>query len=111
MQYKTIEALDSRVEKIIDRTVKHYYSDWKNYDRPKYMRFKGSQDWEDKKLILIARNCGTYLIKISDILAGNDWANTLINYYSTQESADFYYINLLSLKCKKVTPEEIKNIA
>lgn len=111
MQYKTIEALDCRVEKIIDRTVKHYYTDWKNYDRPKYMRFKGSQDWEDKKLILIARSCGTYLVKISDILAGNDWANTLIRYYSTQESADFYYINLLSLKCKKVTPEEIKNIA
>ena len=111
MKYQSITALDNRVEKIIDRTVKFYYTDWKNYDRPKYMRYKGSQDLEDKKMILIARECGTYLVKISDIQSGGEWANALIDHYSINEHSDFYYINLLSLECKKVAPEEIKNIA
>ena len=35
MKYPNIDSLDQRIEAIISRTVKHYYTDWKNYDRPK----------------------------------------------------------------------------
>ena len=111
MKYNDINLLDSRIEKIISSTVKHYYTDWKNYDRPKYMKFKGSSSQADKELILIARTCGTYLVKIADIKAGNDWANTLIEYYSKQEPADFYYINLRTLEVKRIQPETIKKAA
>ena len=111
MKYNNINLLDSRIEKIISSTVKHYYTDWKNYDRPKYMKFKGSSSQADKELILIARTCGTYLVKIADIKAGETWANTLIEYYSTQESADFYYINLRTLEVKRIQPETIKKAA
>lgn len=111
MKYANINLLDTRIETIITRTVKHYYTDWKNYDRPKYMKLKVSCDMADKKLILIARTCGTYLVKISDIKAGDSWANTLIEYFSNQESADFYYIDLLKLEVKKIKPEMIKAIA
>lgn len=108
MKYSNINELDKRVEKIIDSTVKHYYTDWKHYDRPKYMKFKGSTDKADKEIILIARKCGTYLVRTADIKAGNDWANTLIDYYSKQEPADFYYINLRTFEAKKIQPETIK---
>ena len=105
MKYNTINDLDNRIERIIDSTVKHYYTDWKNYDRPEYMKFKGSTDKADKNLILIARECGTYLIRISDIKAGDTWANTLYEYFQTQEHATYYLIDLNKLEVKKIDPE------
>lgn len=111
MKYNNINLLDARIEKIISSTVKHYYTDWKHYDRPKYMKCKGSADKADKELILIARTCGTYLVKMADIKAGDNWANTLIEYYSAQETADFYYINLRTLEVKQIKPEAIKKAA
>lgn len=104
MKYSNINALDSRIEKIISGIVKHYYTDWKNYDRPKYMKFKGSSDRADKELILIARECGTYLIRIADIKAGDDWAVTLYNYFQEQEHGQYYYININKLEAVKIDP-------
>lgn len=100
MSYPTIEALDNRIERIVSNTVKHYYTDWKNYDRPKYMRCKGSSDKADRELVLIARDCGTYLLRTEDI-TNNDSINTLYEYYRTEETADFYLINLDRLSIKK----------
>lgn len=111
MKYSNINLLDTRIEKIIDSTVKHYYSDWKNLDRPKYMKFKGSSSAADKRLILLARQCGTYLIRLSDIKDGDSWSNTLIDYFSKQEKSDYYYIDLLKFECKKIQPESIKKLA
>jgi len=111
MKYNDINLLDARIEKIISSTVKHYYTDWKHYDRPKYMNCKGSTKQTDKELILIVRACGTYLVKLADIKAGDNWANTLIEYYQTQEHADYYYINLRTLEVKKIQPETIKKAA
>ena len=108
MKYPSIDLLDLRVEKIISSTVKHYYTDWKHYDRPKYMKCKGSADKADKELILIARTCGTYLVKMADIKTGDNWANTLIEYYQTQEHATYYYINITTLEARKIDPASIK---
>lgn len=102
MKYSDIDALDRRIEKVIDTTVKHYYTDWKNYDRPKYMMFKGSHDAEDKDLVLIARECGTYLIRLHDILSGDEWAATLYEYFQTQERATYYHIDITNLECTKI---------
>lgn len=104
MKYPNIDALDQRIEKIISGTVKHYYTDWKNYDRPKYMKCKGSADQADKELILIARSCGTYLVRLDDIRTGDDWASTLYNYFQDQEHADYYYININKLEAVKINP-------
>jgi len=101
---KTIDELDQKIEKIVKKTVKHYYTDWKNYDRPKYMGFKGSNDRKDKELILIARACGTYLLRTADVFK-DDWATTLYEYFQTQERADYYFINLNKLTIKKIDPE------
>ena len=94
MKYKNIDLLDCRIENIIKRTVKYYYTDWKNYDRIKYIHCKASNQKEDKKLILIVRTCGTYLIKESELQDKNSWSFTLWNYFHNQESANFYFIDL-----------------
>lgn len=99
MRYNTIDELDSRIENIIKRNVKHYYTDWKNLDRPKYMKLKGSTAWIDKGLLLIVRECGTYLYTLTE-LSTSDWARTVSTYYG--DNAKYYNIDLDKLTIKKI---------
>lgn len=108
-KYKTIDELDARIERIITGTVKHYYTDWKNYDRPKYMKLKSSNNPEDKHMILIARKCGTYLLTLEAIQT-SEGARAIYDYYQTQEEADYYYINLERLTISRINPKEIKRV-
>jgi len=114
MKYKTQDDLDARIERIIKKKVESYYTDWKNYDRPKYMKLKGSTDRKDKTAILIARKCGTYLLTLEDIKT-SPFAATVYEYYHTQEPADYYIINLDRLTIEKIDPavygKEIKKAA
>lgn len=85
-----INKLDAMVEKTISEKVKHYYTDWKNYDRPKYMKFKGID--AIKSAILLVRECGTYIF--SDIeLAEKEAAKTIYEYFTTQEASNVYKID------------------
>lgn len=101
MRYPDIDTLDVHVEKVIKSTVRHYYTDWKNYDRPKYMRFKGSKNIKDKKFLILVRTCGTYIVRCCDIYI-DDWATTLINYFTNQEPSFFYEVDLTKLSLKKI---------
>ena len=106
MKYKTIQELDNRIEKIIKKNVEAYYTDWKHYDRPKYMAFKGSSDRADRVLILIARRCDTYLIKAADI-GRQDWSTTVFDYYNGNGGGtdnDYYEINLDRLTINRIEP-------
>ena len=109
MKYKTIDLLDARIERIISANVKHYYTDWKNYDRPKYMRLKGSNDRTEKEMILIARECGTYLITDNDMRFSTTYTD-IIDYYFNQEytKSKFFFIDLINLECRKLNDNEIK---
>jgi hypothetical protein len=113
-RYKTIDELDARIERTIKRTVESYYTDWKNYDRPKYMKLKGSRDRKDKKMILIVRACGTYLYTLDEIETYT-FAATVFEYYQTQERATYYEIDIEKLSIKKIDPavygKEIKKAA
>lgn len=102
-RYKNIDELDARIERIIKRTVEAYYTDWKNYDRPKYMKLKGSNDRRDKTAVLIARKCGTYLLTLDEI-ATSQWAATIYEYYQTQERGTYYLIDLEKLTLSKIEP-------
>lgn len=108
MKYKTIEELDARIERIIKKTVQSYYTDWKNYDRPKYMRLKGSKDRKDRIAILIARTCGTYLLTLDEIMT-RDFAGAIYDYYYQQEatSSNYYLINLDRLEIGRINQPDI----
>ena len=105
MKYSNIEELDARIERIIDSNVKNYYTDWKNHDRPKYMKLKGSEDRKDKQMILIARECGTYLLTLDQILT-NISAACIYEYYQDNEDANYYYINLEDFTVLGIAPEK-----
>ena len=107
MKYKSIDLLDRHIENIISRKVKHYYTDWKNYDRPYYMKLKGSPRRQDKELILIARDCGSYLYTI-DELYSYLFARTVCTYYG--ESVNYYKINIELLTCDKLRFKEVENM-
>ena len=103
-KYKNINELDARIERIVKKEVESYYTDWKNYDRPKYMKLKGSKAREDKKMILIVRKCGTYLYTL-DQIKNSDFAATVFEYYHTIDTNRGYYlINLDRLTIEKIDP-------
>ena len=100
MKYASEMDMDNRIERIVKAKVKHYYTDWKNYDRPKYMKLKGTKE---RKMILVVRTCGTYLYSI-DELKEYDFAKTVYEYYIDYESADYYYIDLDTREVVKHKP-------
>lgn len=104
MKYNNINELDNRLENIIKRTVKHYLTDWTNYDRPKLESLKASEDRKDKKMILIARKCGTYLLTL-EAIENNESTATIYSYFYQQETGDYYFIDLEALEVKKINPE------
>lgn len=109
IRYTNINDLDAKIERIISRTVLYYYSDWKNHDRPKYMKFKGSSDPNDKKFLLLVRDCGTFIVRTCDIYK-DEWATAIFEFYQTESSADYYYINLNEFMVMKVDPEEFRAV-
>ena len=106
MKYKNIDELDARIERIVKKAVESYYTDWKNYDRPKYMGLKGSKERKDKTMILIVRKCGTYLFTLDQIRT-REFAATVYEYYHTIDSNRGYFlINLNRLTIEKIDPAE-----
>lgn len=106
MKYKTITDLDNRIEKIVKRKVQHYYTDWKNYDRPKYMGFKGSKEKEDKLLFLIVRDSGTWLERVWDLYREN-WTTAVFEQYTDSDTSDYYIINLNNKEIYKIDNPEL----
>lgn len=102
-RFNTIDELDSRIEKVVRDNVKHYYTDWKHLDRPKYMGFKGSSRPEDKELILIVRECGTSLFTRDAAEKDGSEANSVLTYYREQDyiGTSFYDISLKDLTLEK----------
>lgn len=95
MKYKTIDLLDSKIEKIIKKRVVSYYTDWKNNDRPYYMKLKGSNDPREKICMLVVRKYGTYLYTYNDFI-NYSFPLECIDYYFKyeRENSDFYMLDI-----------------
>lgn len=91
MKYTTEIAFIKAVDHIIDRKVKHYHTDWTEIDRSKFMENIAGKNQPD---VLIARECGTYLLDSVAIRIVGTEARSILDYYMNQESeADFYEVN------------------
>lgn len=110
MRYKTIDDLDARIERIASRVIKAYYTDWKNYDRPTYMGYKGAQERSKKHILILFRECGGYIFSDWDFLDRKAPAE-IIDYYLTQDRHGNYYffVDLEKLTLKKASEEEVRN--
>ena len=99
MKYNNIQELDARVEKIITDNVKYYYTDWKNYDRIKYMKLKGLA----ATALLLVRDSGTYIFNMDNVKD-----NVIVDYFTSQEIGKFYLIDTKKYTVKRIKPEVVK---
>lgn len=105
-RFSNIDELDKYIERQVSRTVKAYYTDWKNIDRPKYMSLKGSSRKADKNALLITRECGTYLFTFEDL--ERSYPATVATYYA--ENAKYYILNLEILTAETKSDKEIEDL-
>ena len=108
MKYQDINALDQAIERAAKRTIKYYYTDWKNYDRPAYMGYKGAQERDKKHILLLLRECGSYIFSDWDFKDRKS-PTEIITYYLEQDRRGnkYYFIDLDRLTMKKATEEEV----
>lgn len=109
-KFKDINDLHSYLERKAKRIIKAYYTDWKNYDRPALMKATG----EKATVYIILRKHGSYLYTEKHLLdPAAVWAETVMNYYTDQEEATYYKIDLRNLTAEIIPaglPKWIKDI-
>lgn len=88
MRYATETEFIKAVDRIIDRKVKHYRTDWTGIDRPKFMASVAGKNQPD---VLIARKCGTYLLPSAAIRKCGTSARHYLDYYMNQEQDPEFY--------------------
>ena len=108
-KYKTIDELHQAIEKKADKIIKHYYSDFKNYDRPAIMKHTGEKT---KEVYLILREAGSYLFSAADLLdIERDYPVVVMNYYTNDTTAHYFKIDFSRFTLEEIPaglPKEIK---
>lgn len=108
-KFKTIDELHAALERQAKRTIKYYYTDWKNYDRPEIMRHTGAKTSE---IYIILRESGSYLYTRADLLSTrSDYARAVMDYYTTDKTAKYYKVNFNALTVESIPaglPNDIK---
>ena len=108
MYYKNLEEVDNRVIQIVHNKVKRYLTDWIYYDWPKFEIAKESKRDPEKELLLIARDCGTYLFFIDELKIPDSQAVLMYNfwYQATPKDVSYYYINLKTFEVRMIRNKE-----
>lgn len=108
-KFKTIDELHAYIERQAKRTIKYYYSDFKNYDRPEIMRHTGAKT---KEVYIIFRESGSYLYTREELTdSRRDFARVVMDYYTTDKTAKYYKINFRDLTAERIPaglPQDIK---
>lgn len=87
-RFTNIDEVHAYVERQAKRIIKHYYTDWKNYDRPALMRATG----EKATIYVILRECGSYLFTAADLERENP--KIIMDYYAGDSTAKYYKLDL-----------------
>jgi len=107
--FKTVDELHQFLERQAKHTIKFYYTDWKNYDRPEIMRHTGEKTQE---IYIILRESGSYLFDRAELLHPvRDFARVVMDYYSTDKTAKYYKVNFDALTVERIPaelPQDIK---
>lgn len=106
--FKTIDELHAYLERKAKKIVKHYYTDWKNIDRPYLMKLTGERTSE---VYVIFRDCGTYLYSRKDL--DREFPQVIMDYYKNNKGTEYYKIDLYRLTAEKIEsglPKHIKRI-
>ena len=105
MTSNTSEEFIAAVNRVVDHKVKHYHTDWTEIDRPRFLIHTREMKEPD---VLIARNCGTYLLPDSEVRKQDTQSIYVLSYYLTQARDPWYYeIDYKKRSITKRKPEYI----
>ncbi len=108
--FENIDELHAYIERQARRTIKHYYTDWKNYDRPDMMKATGNKE---KEVYIIVRECGSYFYTLEH-LRKSLYARTVMDYYNTDSTAKYFRVDFQKLTVEaieKKLPDHIRKEA
>lgn len=101
--YNNFNDFMAALDTLAKKQVKHYINDWIDYDIPRLNKLNASKEKIDKKLVLILRNCGTWLIWADDIKNPETFSHTVFYYYlpggpdnPTQNPNKYYSLDLIN---------------
>lgn len=105
-RFSNIDDLHTYLEKLAKKTIKSYYTDWKNYDRPALMRATGNRE----TVYIILREYGSYLYTVDDLI-NHDFPAVVMDYYTDEKRNHYYKVDLYNLTIEKIPnkyPEDLK---
>ena len=108
-KFKNIDELHAFLELRASAIIKHYFTDWKNHDRPEVMKHSGEKS---KEVYIIFRECGSYLYSRDELTdMRRDFPAVVMDYYKTDKTALYYKVDFCKLTAEKIPaglPEDIR---
>lgn len=108
-KFSNIDELHAFLERRAKQIIKHYFSDWKNMDRPEVMKHTGERTTE---VYIIFRECGSYLYSREELTdMRREFPAVVMDYYKTDKTAIYYKVDFCRLTAEKIPaglPEDIK---
>lgn len=112
-KYKDFNEFMAALEKLAKKQVNHYYTDFTDYDIPRLEKLNASKEKSEKRLIIILRDCGTWLIFADDVKDTKSTAYTIYNYYlpggidnPKRNPNKYYALNLLDYSIRLLNLDE-----
>ena len=112
-KYKDFNEFMAALTKLAKKQVNHYYTDFTDYDIPRLEKLNASKEKSEKRLIIILRDCGTWLIFADDIRNPETTSHTIYNYYlpngvdnPKRNPNKYYYLNLLDYSIRLLNLDE-----
>ena len=105
-KFINIDDLHAYLEKQASRTIKHYFTDWKNYDRPEVMRHTGLKT---RAVYIILREAGSYLYTREDL--HRNFPAAVMDYYTNYGKAKYFKVDFDRLTVERIPaglPEDIR---
>lgn len=108
-KFSNIDELHAFLERRAKQIIKHYFSDWKNMDRPEVMKHTGEKTSD---VYIIFRESGSYLYSREELAdMRRDFPAVVMDYYKTDRTALYYKVDFCKLTAEKIPaglPEEIR---
>lgn len=95
---EAVEALETKAKK----EIKHYFSDWTDYDRPALLDPEKTPN--GSKQYLLTRECGSYLL---DPEARPETAFHILDYYMDSRTPEIKKLREIRITAERVTVETV----
>ena len=99
-RFTNIDEFHAYIENKARRIIKHYYTDWKNYDRPEMMKATGNRE---KEVYVILREAGSYFYRKEELTdPTREYPITVMDYYTSDSTAKYFKLNFHELTIEEI---------